>query len=34
MTSINVINPNPCIYNCNTRIYWNTLENVYFEVFS
>jgi hypothetical protein len=29
-----VINPKPCNYGCNTRIYWNTLENAYFEVFS
>jgi hypothetical protein len=28
------INPKPCAYNCNTRIYWNTLENAYFEVFT
>ena len=30
----NVINPKPCNYNCGTRIYWNTSENAYFEVFS
>ena len=30
----NNINPKPCIYNCNTRIYWNTSENTYFEVFT
>jgi hypothetical protein len=29
-----IINPKPCIYNCGTRIYWNTSENAYFEVFS
>jgi hypothetical protein len=28
------INPKPCIYNCDTRIYWNVSENAYFEVFS
>ena len=28
------INSKPCIYNCNTRIYWNASENAYFEVFS
>jgi hypothetical protein len=28
------INPKPCNYGCNTKIYWNTLENAYFEVFS
>ena len=33
--SINtVINSKPCIYNCDTRIYWNASENAYFEVFS
>ncbi len=30
----NIINPKPCDYNCGTRIYWNTLENAYFEIFS
>jgi hypothetical protein len=29
-----IINPKPCNYNCGTRIYWNTSENAYFEVFS
>jgi hypothetical protein len=29
-----IINPKPCNYGCNTRIYWNTSENAYFEVFS
>ncbi len=28
------INPKPCNYGCNKRIYWNTSENAYFEVFS
>jgi len=28
----NIINPKTCIYNCNTRIYWNNEENAYFEV--
>ena len=28
------INPRPCVYNCNTQIYWNTSENTYFEVFN
>jgi hypothetical protein len=28
------INPKSCVYNCNTRIYWNTSENTYYEVFS
>ena len=32
--SSNTINPKPCNYGCGTRIYWNTLENAYFEVFS
>jgi hypothetical protein len=26
--------PKDCSYGCNTRIYWNTSENAYFEVFS
>jgi hypothetical protein len=26
--------PKLCNYNCGTRIYWNTSENAYFEVFS
>ena len=30
----NNIYPKPCVYNCNTQIYWNTLENTYFEVFT
>ena len=34
MSATNTINPKPCIYNCNTRIYWNNKENAYFEVFS
>lgn len=34
MSSNNTINPKPCVYNCNTRIYWNTSENAYFEVFA
>jgi hypothetical protein len=29
-----IINPKPCNYGCNTRIYWNASENAYFEVFS
>ena len=33
-TNTNIINPKPCNYNCGTRIYWNTSENAYFEVFS
>ena len=32
-TSTN-INPKDCSYGCLTRIYWNTAENAYFEVFS
>ena len=31
--STNTINPKPCNYGCGTRIYWNTSENAYFEVF-
>jgi hypothetical protein len=34
MSSTNIINPKPCSYNCGSRIYWNTSENAYFEVFS
>jgi len=29
----NNIIPKDCSYGCNTRIYWNTAENSYFEVF-
>src|SRR5215204_5942272 len=29
-----IINPKPCNYGCGTRIYWNTSENAYFEIFS
>jgi hypothetical protein len=32
-TNQNII-PKPCNYNCGTRIYWNTEENAYFEVFT
>ena len=32
-TSTN-INPKDCSYQCGTRIYWDTSENAYFEVFS
>ena len=32
--STNTINPKPCNYGCGTRIYWNTSENAYFEVFA
>jgi hypothetical protein len=34
MSSTNTINPKPCIYNCNTKIYWNNEENAYLEVFT
>jgi hypothetical protein len=34
MSSISNINPKPCNYGCNTRIYWDVNQNVYFEVFS
>jgi hypothetical protein len=35
MSSTNtIINPIPCIYDCNTRIYWDTSENAYLEVFT
>jgi hypothetical protein len=32
MSTHNII-PKDCSYGCNTRIYWNTAENAYFEVF-
>jgi hypothetical protein len=28
------IYPKPCVYNCGIQIYWNTLDNAYFEVFT
>ena len=34
MSSTSDINPKPCNYGCNTRIYWDVNQNVYFEVFS
>ena len=34
MSSTSNINPKPCNYGCNTRIYWNVNQNAYFEVFS
>ena len=36
MSSTNNTNiiPKDCSYGCNTRIYWNTAENTYFEVFN
>jgi len=34
MSNINTLNPKPCSYNSDTRIYWNNEENAYFEVFS
>ena len=30
----NIISPKPCNYNCGTRIYWNTSESAYLEVFT
>jgi hypothetical protein len=30
----NIINPKDCIYNCGTRIYWDTSSNSYLEVFT
>ena len=32
-SNTNII-PKDCSYGCNTRIYWNTAENAYFEVFT
>lgn len=26
--------PKDCSYGCNTRIYWNTTDNAYFEIFT
>ena len=34
MSSTSNINPKPCNYGCNTRIYWDVNQNAYFEVFS
>ena len=34
MSSTNTINSKPCNYGCGTKIYWNKLENAYFEVFA
>jgi hypothetical protein len=35
MSSSNqTIIPRDCSYGCNTRIFWNTSENAYFEVFA
>lgn len=33
MSTQNII-PKDCSYGCSTRIYWNTAENAYFEVFN
>ena len=33
-TTNTIINPKPCNYNCDTRIYWNVSESAYWEVFS
>jgi hypothetical protein len=34
MSSTSNINPKPCNYGCNTRIYWDVNQNAYFEIFS
>ncbi|HEU4483636.1 MAG TPA: hypothetical protein VFR65_11355 [Nitrososphaeraceae archaeon] len=34
MSSQNNIYPKPCVYNCNTQIYWNVATNEYWEVFT
>jgi hypothetical protein len=34
MSSNAEIKPKSCLYQCNTRIYWNVSENAYWEVFS
>ena len=28
------IYPKPCVYNCNTQIYWNVATHEYWEVFT
>ena len=33
-SNTDIINPKDCSYGCSTRIYWNTSENAYWEVFS
>ena len=30
----NNIYPKPCVYNCNTQIYWNVATNEHWEVFT
>src|SRR5687767_10193658 len=34
MSSSNTIIPKSCVYGCNTRIFWETSENAYLEVFT
>jgi hypothetical protein len=34
MSSTNISNPKSCNYGCGTRIYWDTVENIYLEVFT
>ena len=34
MSSNTIISPKPCVYNCNTQIYWNPSVNEYWEVFT
>jgi hypothetical protein len=34
MSSTSNINPKPCNYGCNTRIYWDVNQNAYFEEFN
>ena len=34
LTYFKLINPKNCSYGYKTSIYWNTLENTYFEVLS
>ena len=30
----NNIYPKPCVYNCNTKIYWKVTTNEYWKVFN
>jgi hypothetical protein len=34
MSQTNIINPKPCNYGCNTRIYWDNSQSCYLEVFT
>ena len=34
MSNQNIINPKACNYGCGTRIFWDTSQNAYLEVFT